>query len=79
MTGKYSGKDKTGICICGHRRERHHLEMVMNIDYYEETGEIYIPQECEAYGFNETGGMKKNENGEWVDHCHGYKDSGDSK
>jgi hypothetical protein len=40
---------------------------------------MYIPGECEYYGFNECGGMKPSErlnaeNDEWVDHCYGYKD-----
>ena len=46
----------------------------MNDQYYKDTNEIYMPQECCSFGFNETGGMKF-ENGEWVDHCHSYKDS----
>jgi hypothetical protein len=46
----------------------------MNVDYAEQTGESYVPQECDAFGFNEVGGMKY-VNGEWVDHCHGYRDS----
>jgi hypothetical protein len=50
--------------------------MVMNEEYVKQTGEGYIPQECEAYGFNETGGMKYNlETQEYEDHCHGYRDS----
>jgi len=48
--------------------------MVMKQEYVNETGEIYIPEECCKYGFNEVGGMKY-ENGEWVDHCHRYKDT----
>lgn len=50
----------------------------MNQAYAQATGEGYIPQECCAFGFNETGGLKY-ENGEWVDHCHGYRDSGLAK
>ena len=46
----------------------------MNGDYLKETGEAYLPQECEAYGFNEAGGLQQVE-GKWVDHCHDYKDS----
>lgn len=52
--------------------------MVLNLQYYEETGESYIAQECEAYGCNETGGMEY-VNGKWIDHCHNYKDTGDVK
>jgi hypothetical protein len=46
----------------------------MRQDYMDQTKEIYIPQECTAFGFNEVGGMKF-VNGEWVDHCHGYLDT----
>lgn len=72
---KYSGPGKTGICRCGHKWEDHHLCAVMNRIYWEQTKESYIVQECEFYGCNEVGGMMQNEDGEWVDHCHGYVDS----
>lgn len=76
-TAKYSGPKRTGICVCGHSWEDHHLGMVMNPEYYEQTREAYVPQECEVYGFNETGGMKYDETaGEWRDHCDSYRDSG---
>lgn len=44
---------------------------------------MYMPGECEHYGFNEYGGMKPlttnsddpyDDHGEWEDHCHGYED-----
>ena len=46
----------------------------MNEDYLRDTGEAYFPQECEFYGFNETGGL----DAEGKSHCHTYvdKDSG---
>ena len=48
----------------------------MNKDYSDLTQEGYVPQECDAFGFNEVGGMKYNqETGEWEDHCHGYRDN----
>jgi hypothetical protein len=48
----------------------------MNREYAEQTGESYIPDECCAYGFNETGGKKFNaETKTWEDHCHGYRDT----
>ena len=49
----------------------------MRREYVEQTNESYIPQECEFYGFNEVGGLML-EKGEWVEHCSGYKDSGES-
>ena len=69
---RYSGPDRTGICTCGHSWEDHHLGIVMNQDYYDATKEAYVPQECEFFGFNESGGL--DENGE--PHCFTYKDSG---
>jgi hypothetical protein len=75
---RYSGPNRSGICVCGHSWKQHHLGMVMNQDYVEETGEIYIAQECEAYGFNEAGGLKfDKETHEWEDHCHQYRDMED--
>ena len=71
---KYSGPGKIGICICGCSWENHHLMLVAQDLYIQETNEYYIPGECVAYGSNESGGMKLNENGEWEDHCFGYRD-----
>lgn len=35
---------------------------------------MYIPGECEHYGFNECGGMMPDKEGNWVEHCHRYVD-----
>jgi hypothetical protein len=67
---RYSGKGRSGTCVCGHSWEDHHLGMVLNQDYFEQTGEAYIAQECEFYGSNEMGGLDEEGN----DHCHGYRD-----
>ena len=75
---RYSGPNRSGTCICGHSWEDHHLGMVMRKEYVDQTHEGYIPQECEAYGFNEAGGMQRID-GEWVDHCQGYRDSLDTE
>ncbi len=75
---KYSGPNRTGICVCGHYWEDHHLGMVMRQKYIDDTHEGYIPQECEAFGFNETGGlMYDEEKEEWVNHCQHYTDKGE--
>lgn len=71
---KYSGPNNNGICTCGCPWEDHHCSLVMQQEYVDQTHEGYILGECCHYGSNEVGGMKY-ENGEWVDHCHGYKDS----
>ena len=78
---RYSGPHRTGVCVCGHSWEEHHPRCVMNKEYYEATGEAYVPGECEYYGCNETGGMKPdpcNPDGRWVGHCHRYLDTGEA-
>lgn len=73
---RYSGPNRSGICVCGHAWNEHHLGMVMNQQYIEDTQEGYIPQECEFYGFNEVGGLKYDETkASWEQHCSSYKDS----
>lgn len=75
---RYSGPSRTGICRCGHPWKTHHLGMVMRQEYIDQTHEGYIPQECEAFGFNETGGMVYDvTKEEWVDHCQHYVDMGE--
>ena len=68
---RYSGPNRSGICICGHSWKKHHLGVVMREDYRNQTGEAYIAQECEFYGFNETGGLDSD--GKY--HCDSYQDS----
>ena len=70
---RYSGPDRTGVCVCGHKWILHHLGVVMNQEYFNDTGESYLPEECEAFGFNETGGLDSEGN----NHCQRYKDSGE--
>lgn len=72
---RYSGPNRSGTCSCGCGWERHHLSLVMRQDHVDATNEGYLPGECCAFGFNETGGMKFNPvTAEWEDHCHGYRD-----
>ena len=71
---KYSGSERSGICVCGCPWDDHHLGVVMNREYADATGEAYLPEECEAFGFNEVGGMKLVD-GKWEDHCQYYVDS----
>lgn len=73
---RYSGPNRSGICICGCPVKDHHLSCVMRQEYVDETGEQYIPGECVHFGSNESGGLKYNkQKDEWEDHCHGYKDT----
>lgn len=74
----YSGPNRSGICICGHKWQNHHLGMIVRVGANKvkdgsgwEGRESYIPQECEHYGFNEMGGLGKDGHG----HCFGYVDS----
>ncbi len=70
-TPRYSGPNRSGICRCGHSWEDHHLCMVMNKAYADDTGEGYVPCECEFFGSNEDGGLDAEGN----DHCSSYLDS----
>jgi len=68
---RYSGPNRSGMCVCGHSWEDHHLGMVMNQDYWLATDESYVPQECEYYGFNEMGGCGP----DGKMHCQNYRDT----
>ena len=71
---RYSGPGRTGICICGHSWEDHHLNVVLREGaehVHNGSIEYYIPDECEFYGCNEDGGL----DAEGKDHCFGYRDS----
>ena len=65
---QYSGIGRSGICICGHPWDEHHLGVKMR-DL--ENGEAYIPGECEFYGCNEDGGL----DADGKDHCFSYRDA----
>ena len=72
----YSGPERSGICVCGHKWDDHHLGMILNHDYGDGDSpdarkEAYIPQECEFFGFNEMGGLDEEGN----EHCWSYRDS----
>jgi hypothetical protein len=68
----YSGPGKSGVCRCGHSHEDHHGGIVMNADYFKQTGEGRVPGECEFYGCNEEGGLDADGNL----HCGNYVDRG---
>src|SRR3990167_1307440 len=70
----YGGPNRSGVCICGHSWEDHHLGMVVRLGRYLTTDghrEYSIPQECEYFGCNEDGGLDADGN----PHCFGYQDS----
>lgn len=71
----YSGEGRSGICICGHFCEDHHLGVILNEDYLQPRSngivETYLPGECEYFGFNEMGGLDS----EGKEHCFKYRDS----
>ncbi len=83
---RYSGPNRSGVCKCGHSWRTHHLGVIVREDYWAgltleelKIAEAYIPQECEFYGFNETGGLKPDitftGDRRWIDHCHSYVDA----
>lgn len=53
------------MCVCGHELVDHHRSWF--------PGGGLLTEECEYFGFNETGGEMKNEEGHWVDHCMKFK------
>ena len=70
---KYRWQIITGVCKCGHSWEDHHLGWILNEDTIKELPPDhppYVPQECEYYGCNETGGLDDEGN----DHCHNYEE-----
>lgn len=67
---QYSGPKRSGMCKCGHPWQEHHLGMVGNHQYWRDTGEIYVAQECEHFGANEMGGLDEAGNL----HCDHYVD-----
>ena len=72
----YSGPGKSGLCLCGHLWEDHHLSMAMRQEYVDVVKEGYLPGECLRYGCNETGGMRYDRSVHmYVDHCFGYRDA----
>lgn len=73
MTKTYHWTIISGICKCGHSWEDHHLNIIMNEDTLKELPKDhppYFPEECEAYGSNEMGGLDEHGN----DHCQQYRD-----
>jgi hypothetical protein len=69
---RYSGPGKSGVCVCGHDASDHHGGIVMNQDYYAQTGEGRVPGGCEFYNCNEGEGL----DGEGRPHCFDYQDRG---
>jgi len=59
----------SGMCVCGHSVDRHHLFMVANPEIEKIVGS-YIPGACLFFGFNENEGYDEDGN----DHCYQYID-----
>lgn len=70
-SARYSGPDRSGTCVCGHRWDDHHLQLVQNKAYIDFTREAFVPEACEFYGTDEMGGLDSEGNA----HCFNYKDS----
>lgn len=58
------------MCQCGCPENEHHISWF--------TIGTKIIEECEAFGYNETGGMKY-VNGEWVEHCMRFRPASKSE
>lgn len=56
--------DNDTMCVCKHPKSEHHRSWFMG------GGELV--DECEFYGFNETGGMEFVD-GHWIDHCQKFR------
>lgn len=52
------------LCVCGHQAFEHHRS------WFGSGGALI--EECEAFGYNETGGMELVD-GNWVDHCQRFR------
>ncbi len=64
----------SGTCKCGHPWQRHHLQMIVNMEALAELepGEpAYLAGACLKYGFNETAGLDSEGN----PHCFGYEEA----
>ena len=57
-------QDGSKLCRCGHTLDDHHCWWIR--------GGGMFADECEFYGFNETGGMQYVD-GRWVDHCQRFR------
>jgi hypothetical protein len=58
------GINDSTLCVCGHTLEDHHRWWISN---------GYFADECEFYGFNESGGMMPGEDGKWIEHCRKFE------
>jgi hypothetical protein len=72
----YSGPNRSGVCICGHKWDDHHLGVVIRPDAMETDGDVerFVPQECEYFGSDEMGGLDDEGN----PHCSRYRDTLDT-
>ena len=60
----------SGICLCGHTWERHHLSMVARKEFTDLLNEGAMPGACLAFGCNEREGLDEKDEL----HCFGYVD-----
>ena len=69
----YSGPNRSGTCMCGHRWDKHRLGVVATHEKAQTDGdyEAYVPQECGYYGFDGMGGLDR----EGEPHCLRYRDT----
>lgn len=53
------------LCVCGHFELDHHRSWFSN--------GYKLVEECEFYGFNESGGMEYTSEGRWIEHCQRFR------
>lgn len=63
----------SGMCICGHSYNQHHLMMCATQEAADAVGAPSVPGACLAYGCNEMEGLDKDGN----PHCFQYVDVDD--
>lgn len=63
--------DDGRMCVCGHYEADHHRSWFAVTKYTPNGGQLI--EECEYYGWNESGGMMRNEEGRWQEHCYKFK------
>lgn len=61
----------SGVCLCGHKVESHHLGCIVRQEVIDEIGECVVPGSCLYFGCNELEGLDEEGN----EHCWSYVDA----
>jgi hypothetical protein len=63
----------SGVCLCGHKVESHHLACIVKQEVIDLIGECVVPGSCLWFGCNEDEGVDEDGN----DHCWSFVDAED--